>query len=79
VIQQQLGVVLVSVLPSSTLQTGSDQQYSSSSTTPAVPHHVLMLLILLQVIFLPVCPWRTDPEAGPGWKKAVAGHVSIAA
>jgi hypothetical protein len=33
-------------------------------------------LLLSQVIFLPVCPWRTDPDAGPGWKKAVAGHVS---
>jgi hypothetical protein len=37
---------------------------------------LLLLLWLLQVIFLPVCPWRTDPESGAGWKKAVAGHVS---
>lgn len=30
----------------------------------------------LQVIFLPVCPWRTEPEQAKGWKKAVVGHVS---
>ncbi|WIA19636.1 hypothetical protein OEZ85_005572 [Tetradesmus obliquus] len=28
-----------------------------------------------KVIFLPVCPWRTEPEQAKGWKKAVVGHV----
>jgi hypothetical protein len=28
------------------------------------------------VIFLPVSPWRTEPEQAKGWKKAVVGHVS---
>jgi hypothetical protein len=30
----------------------------------------------LQTIFLPVCPWRTDPDAAAGWQKAVVGQVS---
>lgn len=54
-------------------------------TAPTPPPLLLFVLLLLlfpqptppQTIFLPVCPWRTDPEVTPGWKKAVAGHVSL--
>eukprot|EP00879_Flechtneria_rotunda_P009390 GHRR01009832.1.p1 GENE.GHRR01009832.1~~GHRR01009832.1.p1 ORF type:complete len:342 (+),score=115.83 GHRR01009832.1:46-1026(+) len=32
-------------------------------------------LVRGQVIFLPVCPWRSEPEQPKGWRKAVAGHL----